>query len=147
MLNRKPFRRIGRMPIRRTLVSVQVDYYGVEPQDRVRLCELCDDNILLSGWPRAGIGGQRPREASFLLDDATAQSLVDMIANLKVCPLLSPDWDGSVIEEVKIEFGQYDAISKFFWKHSAPKEWRCMEVLAHRMVSLFHDMCRTQGSK
>ena len=69
-------------------------------------------------------------------------AMVDMIADMRICPLLNPDWDGSVIEEVKIEFGQFDAISKFFWKHSAPKEWRGLERLAHGMVSLFHDMCR-----
>ena len=142
MFDQKPFRRIGRMPIRRTLVSVQVDYYDVEPQDRVRLCELCDGNIMLSGWPRAEPGEKRPREASFVLNDETAKQLVDMITDMRICPLLNPDWDGSVIEEVKIEFGQFDAVSKFFWKHSAPKEWRGLERLAHGMVSLFHDMCR-----
>ncbi len=142
MLNQRPHHRIGRMPIRRTLVSVQVDYYDVEPQDRVRLCELCNGKIMLSGWQRAETGEKRPREASFVLDNDTAKSFIDMIADLRVCPLISPVWDGSVIEVVKIEFGQYDATSKFCWQHSAPKEWRGLESLAHRMVSLFHDMCR-----
>ena len=55
-------------------MSVQVDYYDVEPQDRVRLCELCNGKIMLSGWPRAETGEKRPREASFVLDNDTENS-------------------------------------------------------------------------
>ena len=145
MLNQKPFKRIGREPIARILVSIKVDYYDVEPNDSVRLCELCNGEIMLSGWPRAEVGEKRPREKSFVLDDRTAQPFVDKIASLKVSPLLDPIWDGSVTEIVKIEFGQGDAISKFVWQHSAPAEWRELEKLAHSLVSLFHDMCKQES--
>lgn len=144
MQNQKLFKRIGRMPIRRTLVTVKVDYYDVEPNDSVRLCELCNGKIMLSGWPRAEVGEKRPREKSFVLDDRTAQFFIDQIASLKVSPLLVRIWDGSVTETIKMEFGQGDAISKFAWQHSAPTEWRELEKLAHDLVSLFHDMCKQE---
>ena len=145
MLNQKPLKRIGRMPIRRTLVSIKVDYYDVEPKDSVRLCELCNGEIMLSGWPYAEVGEKRPREKSFALDDRTARFFIDKIAALKISPLLDPIWDGSVTEIVKIEFGQGDAISKFFWQHSAPAEWCELEKLVHSLVSLFHDMCKRES--
>lgn len=146
MLKQKPFKRIGRSPIGRTLMSIKVDYYDVEPKDSVRLCESCNGEIMLSGWPRAEIGEKRPREKSFVLDDRTAQFFIGKITALKVSPLLDPIWDGSVTEIVKIEFGQGDAISKFFWQHSAPPEWRELEKLVHSLVSLFHDMCKQESA-
>jgi len=146
MLKKRPLKRIGRMPIRRMLVSIKVDYYDVVPKDSVRLYESCGGEIVLSGWPRAEVGEKRPREKTFVLDDETAKFFMDKIAALNVSPLLDPIWDGRVEEIVKIEFGQGDAISKFFWQHSAPPEWRALEKLAHSLVSLFHDMCKQESA-
>lgn len=143
MLSRRPFKRIGRMPIRRTLVSVQVNYYNGEPEDGVRLCELCNGKMMLSGWPRAGIGEKRPREKSFVLDDATAQMYLYKLDNIKVCPSSNPRRGEDLREAVKIKFGQGDTASSFSWENGAPGKWRDLDVFVQGIVFFFHDMCRS----
>ena len=133
MLKQKPFKRAGRMPIRRTLVSVQVNYYNGEPEDRVRLCELCNGKIMLSGWPRAGIGEERPREKSFVLDDATAQLRK---CGIKVVHAFTVQLDhGQVQPHVEQKLGEHTH-SRTHFKHRQMPEviQRMGDALGNRQI-------------
>ena len=137
----RPFRRIGRMPIRGTLISVEVSYYDGRDEDRVRINELIDGTFQLSGWPLASNGEKRPREKSFNLDSMTVERYRAQLSDMRLCPVASPCNYLELIASMKIEFGGSPNKCCFSWRNGAPEQWMELEAFAMELVHHFHEFC------
>ena len=137
----RPFRRIGRMPVRGTLISVEVNYYDGRDEDRVRINELVDGTFQLSGWPLANNGEKRPREKSFNLDPMTVERYRAQLSDMRLCPVVSQCNHLELIASMKIEFGGFPNKCCFSWSNGAPKQWTELETFAMELVHHFHEFC------
>jgi len=142
----KPFRRMGRTPVRMTLVEARITYYDGTPEDRVRMQILTDDSWQISGWPHAPVGEKRPREKSFVLDDAEASLYEFKLDRLKgLVPgkgHRANEECGELREAAKIVLSGTACDGRYSWENGAPGKWRKLEELVMELVFRFNELCR-----
>jgi len=146
---RKLRKRIGRTPVRTTLVEAQIDYYDGSPEDRVRLQILTDGSWQISGWPHAPVGEKRPREKSFVLNDCVASSYEFQLGRLQgLVPgkgHRANEEYGELREAAKIVLRGTACDGRYSWENGAPGKWRKLEELVMGLVFRFHELCRDDG--
>jgi len=146
---RKLRKRIGRTPVRTTLVEAQIGYYDGSPEDRVRLQILTDGSWQISGWPHAPLGEKRPREKSFVLNDCEASSYEFQLGRLQgLVPgkgHRANEEYGELREAAKIVLRGTACDGRYSWENGAPGKWRKLEELVMGLVFRFHELCRDDG--
>jgi len=146
---RKLRKRIGRTPVRTTLVEAQIDYYDGSPEDRVRLQILTDGSWQISGWPHAPLGEKRPREKSFVLNDCESSLYEFQLGRLQgLVPgkgHRANEEYGELREAAKIVLCGTACDGRYSWENGAPGKWRKLEELVMGLVFRFHELCRDDG--